>query len=122
MREIRIRAWDKLDEHMHYDGFDINCHGQITRTFGIYTPPIYLELMMWTGLTDRHGKEIWEGDILRTPQDEVGKVVYSLGSFWMQYIPPYDWDPMVPATLLDDKNFEIIGNIYENPELLGEKE
>jgi uncharacterized phage protein (TIGR01671 family) len=82
-------------------------------------------LMQYTGLKDKNGKEIYEGDIVRYKErmDDHGevqtleaKVFYSeeYGSFFMGGL--VGWNTFHDNSLYDVP--EIIGNIYENPELL----
>lgn len=81
----------------------------------------------FTGLTDKNGKKIFEGDILVCRQEingnwidccvEIGFVEMKHGAFGLHrkqgyYRPFKDW--------LEDYEYEIIGNIHDNPELLGE--
>lgn len=71
----------------------------------------------YTGLHDKNGKEIYEGDIV-TEGEYIGQVVfdeYYLG-FFINFVDS-EQEP-----LYDVPNLEIIGNIYENKELLKEKE
>lgn len=79
-------------------------------------------LMQYTGIKDKNGIEIYEGDILRgscgiPPTKVMGEVVYRLGSYHVN-------TPHFPGEclLIDFPRFvrgvEVIGNIYENPELL----
>lgn len=83
-----------------------------------------LHLMQSTGLKDKNGKEIFEGDIL----DYKGRKALvrwhgSYASFIYRFVDePHkrntEWKPLYLAYM----KCEIIGNIYENPELLGDKE
>src|SRR5258708_38230759 len=70
-----------------------------------------INLMQSTGQKDRNGKEIWEGDILSRYRGdkEVGEV------FWNANISSFStpWDEV----LFWPERYEIIGNIWENPEL-----
>lgn len=112
MREIKFRAWDK-------DGI----FGMIYVSLGDFLdkPQEFegglqeFEIMQYTGLKDKNGKEIYEGDIIQWPDPEVcgidrGPVVYGDGWFYAD-----GWcGKGSPAY----KECEVIGNIYENPELL----
>ena len=82
-----------------------------------------IELMQSTGLKDKNGKEIFEGDVLAIETDEG---VTNLKVFWdekhalfMFESKKYNEKDLL-AELVEDNTypFEIIGNIYENPELL----
>lgn len=68
-------------------------------------------LMQYTGLKDRHGQEIYEGDVMQFA-GATGKVIFETPSFWWDVSgeePFYD----IPASI-----GKVIGNIYDNPELL----
>lgn len=82
------------------------------------------KLMQFTGLKDKNGREIYEGDILefndcsyaRTAghvDDKIlkSKVEFYYGAFWVDGILLLD-------AIQNDEELEIVGNIYENPELL----
>lgn len=85
-----------------------------------------LNLMQSTGLKDKNGKEIFEGDILACKTDDE---VINANVFWdeehalfMFESKKYNEQELL-AELVEDNTypFEIIGNIYENPELLEDK-
>jgi uncharacterized phage protein (TIGR01671 family) len=82
-----------------------------------------IELMQFTGLKDKNGKEIYEGDILRNNysvrwnQLHCGWALYNAGDFCVDLLADeYNRvEELLPPWHLD---IDIIGNIYENPELL----
>ncbi|WP_169783706.1 YopX family protein, partial [Campylobacter mucosalis] len=87
-----------------------------------------IELMQYTGLKDKNGTEIYEGDIVKfdpsvqplgdMPQDgEVGIIKYVLNSFVV--VPQSDCS--INYNIDEIGDWVVIGNIYENPELLKDK-
>lgn len=87
----------------------------------------YKTIGQYTGLTDKNGNKIFEGDILKIGIEEDDYVLCEVyeyrGVMCVDYETP-DWDFNALA-FLDDDNvfiFEIIGNIHDNPELTGGKE
>jgi uncharacterized phage protein (TIGR01671 family) len=120
-REIKFRAWD--GERMIYlsdlsiglkKSKKISPYAYFsTDTFGNHVKLEHHELMQFTGLKDKNGKEIYEGDIINHPVCERGKVVY---------FEPYASFKVEKGDFLYDINMneesEIIGNIYQNPELI----
>lgn len=112
MRPIKFRAWIE-DRFVYDDGHLGYFFGQIDVFALVGGKPI---LEQFTGLLDKSGKEIYEGDILRIRDkwsepvmDKVNvKVFFQEGAFW------------VNGSLLADccVYSEVIGNIHENPELL----
>ena len=131
MKEIKFRAWDKIQKKWVYDIL-IENGGNIGQVFchssegygGIMAVKNYpnkenISLMQYTNLKDKNGKEIYEEDTLKQSpgfgcewDDRIGIVTYSGASFW--------FDMGGQAFVLDDHDcdFEVIGNIYENPELI----
>lgn len=136
-RELKFRAWDKLRNRMerfdlgHKDGLlyqDGNWFvatgydGEDNPTFDDDNVPRRYELMQFTGLKDRHGVEIYEGDIIEItfPREGEGRfeMVFdsSRGGFMAK-----DDEGLWRLTTGDRAN-EVIGNVYEHPELLGATE
>ena len=124
MREIKFRAWDSETEEMYYTGesFDIifyfDSEGIVAeRVTEDETEKLeHLEYMAYTGLKDKNGKEIYEGDIVKHATDEgVYKVIFEDGGFYVKNLFEYDFQT------INEYPLEVIGNIYENPELLEEE-
>ena len=134
MREIKFRAWDNRNNTMVYqNGSRTSKDGAVTWYYPIRFPlhsekkwPTNVELMQYTGLKDKNGKEIYEGDILTYPNDSFGRK-YSISwadiyaGFWFAPLP-ISGMPQYGGhiTLANAVVSEVIGNIYENPELLKE--
>lgn len=127
-REIKFRAWDDFRKEMiycddkHYwalfNSPDSIGYGLYHRNdghrllSGEYNPPI----MQFTGLHDKSGKEIYEGDIVTTfklTSVGIGKIEYreDIASFIVNEFIEGGWDSIEIA-------IEVIGNIYEHPELI----
>jgi len=122
MREIKFRMWNPNTKVMvdlkKITPFALHPDLERDHLDGLFIPfRENMPLMQFTGLHDKNGKEIWEGDIVKTINEEIGKVVFSIGAFWAEYLWPHNWDPMAPAEIVRS-DMKVIGNIYENPELL----
>jgi len=129
MREIKFRAWDKsIKQWIPY--FEISAIGMFVKCF----KPNYIvpdaELMQYTGLKDKNGGEIYEGDIVRyrclicvnkdleqTYDEVIGVVEYQGSCFTAGMRQGY----YSSYLLYELDKYEVIGNIYENPELLNEE-
>lgn len=110
MREIKFRAWD--GKRMTTSGIMFN------NTNSCLEVPqgSQMKLMQYTGLKDKNGKEIYEGDIINSSMRfcAYGTVVFSekLGA-WVSFVKEHN-DILLSELI----GVEILGNIYENPELL----
>ncbi len=122
MREIKFRAWDNVD-YMS-SAFTLN---DLQKKKIVYTDDV--SLMQYTDIKDKTGKEIYEGDVLnhKTGNRLDGKweVLWDDGC-WRLY-REYDVQPdgtvrrqLHFLTRTQAKTFEVIGNIYANPELISE--
>jgi len=143
-REIKFRAWDK-EKHCWYEpiheaykgnlfellvgfGGDLSAHtmnGMIHESMW----PDRFELMQFTGLKDRNGTEIYEGDILSYHsfyegdwynQSGIGYVIWDEEGHSIAIRGNNGEELYLCSTWDIAKNYggEVIGNIYENPELL----
>lgn len=140
-REIKFRAYDKEDERMRYfDDEDYLYHypfilrlEQVFKkdsNYDDYEDFEYkdvtdkIELMQYTGLDDKKGKKIYEGDIvkfrLKTCREEypdlIGYIEYQTTFTAFRIMSNKG---SFKIDVLDLKFIEVIGNIYDNPELLG---
>jgi hypothetical protein len=119
MREIRFRFWDKIHKFMcSSNDIFLSSMGQIyTSTFHGTRTNITEQfiIMQYTGLKDKNGKEIYEGDILVNPdhKNDDGYMPSTVRWVETQYTVGFDFGTAPAARFA-----EIIGNIYENKELL----
>jgi uncharacterized phage protein (TIGR01671 family) len=125
MREINFRAWDKKEKEM-IDINSLEIYDELDKQ-GFYSVGEVLnnedwEIMQYTGLKDKNSKGIYEGDIVANNVCNAKVVVE-----WEDEIRESDgtkvttgWIPFCTgwANYIGGSHFEVIGNIYENPELL----
>jgi len=120
--EISFRVWDKRDKIMYQDQwtyieFDRKFRWFLTSGDGggkLLSSYARGVLMLFTGLYDKHGKKIYDGDLLTNfggishptvvELEPEGKFYY----WWGECSDPYN----------ETEDIEVVGNIYENPELL----
>jgi len=138
MRTIEFRAWDKTNKKM-VDYFHISSlDGSVT----VYNYPMdYFEdqslpeeaidhedyeLMQFTGLLDKNGTKIFEGDIVRISYEDdenISQVKYKAPMFVFENSDGHIWQPIFFS--VDGYSYEykpemceVIGNIYQSPELI----
>lgn len=110
-REIKFRAWDTTN-------------GDIPKMVGwnelkqypvwdVFLPLKEVELMQHTGMKDTEGKDIYEGDIVETEDLDNRQVIYFGNSFEMRRMDGNRAENMVWYFKV-----KVIGNIFENPELI----
>ena len=131
MRGIKFRAWDKTKKmFLPFNVFAAytalpDCLITMVEDWenyrvGEFGYTNYFELMQFTGLKDKNGKEIYAGDVIKhkfkrawQTDEHTSTVVWEQD--WCCY---YGYDGRAYHRLRDDVIYEVIGNIHENPELL----
>lgn len=138
-REIKFRAWD-VDNKKWIRSFRVYKSGKGLSiysdkdgsTLGVNVDSSTYILIQFTGLLDKNGKEIYEGDIvnIRFRDNIVGKPKFSWDKGvikWNEKSSAFKWFS-VEEDSSDENNYwlthadsvgrEVIGNVYKNPELL----
>jgi hypothetical protein len=118
MRGIPLRAWPKTDKVMLEVGslfFETGGLKGLYKKGDHFMHQSNYVLMQFTGLKDKYGKEIYEGDVVK------GTVYDDLEVCWGKdgWILRRRDEDLFPLGALQKQNIEVIGNIYESPELLG---
>ena len=120
MREIKFIVWDKINKEM-FNVESINFQERrVYKDVVSYRNFNDIELMQYTGLKDKNNKEIYEGDILfESFGEKYYKVVFENGSFKAEFEGDFE---EYSFNLIDivAQGCEVVGNIYENPELIKE--
>ena len=130
MRELKFRVWDVLNREMVYPTnristcFSIKLNGDIVDGNGCSYDETY-PVQQYTGLKDKNGKEVYEGDIIkysrffrdeREPTDLISFVRFEECKFGFD-LKGFN-NCFYDLSFEDVRGFEVIGNIYENPNLI----
>lgn len=124
---FKFRAWyqaDGEDGDMLYEGSFGGYHGEVFKWLREGQP---ITIMQSTGLKDKNDNLIFEGDIVKATfyNPKIREVVYGKGMFMLVHSDPMCCNVEIAHFYKDGSNgLEIIGDIYENSELLkkGEKD
>jgi uncharacterized phage protein (TIGR01671 family) len=124
MREIKFRAWHEYNKKMVYGpvGDEVNPSWVLAMCSANN-----LEPMQYTGIKDKNGKEIYENDKIKITHEDGDYEVYTVEYKAHEDYPAFDTVPHIDC----DSNglshamavceIEVIGNIYQNPEMLKEE-
>ena len=125
MREIKYRLWNPCRKGYHYDIDTVmDCLKQQSSGLYDHEKEYGGVFEQYTGLKDKNGVKIFEGDYIKVPNDwnqfgldagEVYNIYFAFGGFRMK--PKYDLS-YKGFWIEDDNLYEVVGNIFDNPELL----
>ena len=123
VRTIKFRVWDKSKSYMIFPVGDYWFNDEEnTITFamdnvvGDHDDGTRFELLLFTGLSDKKGKEIYEGDIIRWFDNYNKPETHQVK--WSDKWSCFDFPMWAVDGGKGFYDFEVIGNVYESPELL----
>lgn len=129
-QEIKFRAWNKKDKVMvDVAAMNFGPSGLWSLIEYAYDAELQLadnyELMQYTGLKDKNGREIYEGDIVRTGEDNIGDPDPTIGQVIMRegsWLIENEKKQEEIGLFSEITSREVIGNIFEDNQLLDGKQ
>lgn len=139
MREIKFRAWDIRKSEMVNDALKLSETGQLVTVNAPYFNSQFsffdgCKWMEYTGLKDKNGKMIYDKDIVKchffyealgetlgvieAEREIIGEITFQELGLWIECSTQEDSGYLIWINGLHEESFEVIGNIYENPELI----
>ena len=125
MKELKFKAWDNKEQFM-VEPFTYGCDSKSKDGYTIYAesliPSERFSFMQFTGMFDKNGKEIYDGDIINTENSGIySEVEWCRGAGAWVIVEYFVNHPYTFLSTFDETDIEIVGNIFETPELLSTK-
>lgn len=132
MRELRFRAWIPYYNEMRYmqmpaEGYKNKISYNISRFFNLLDgEDVGHYIMQFTGLKDKNGNDIYEGDIVKYTYTHYRKTIEVITDVYWNYHGFYirnNQSKLIDsrALMAIKKDGEVIGNLYETPSLIKSK-